>query len=246
MTKTVLLHGWGMNQGVWQLVRAPLQNALDEEVITLDLPGFGDEKRVPKPYSLEAGCDILASQIPDQSRIIAWSLGGLFALTLAQKYPQKVREIVLVASTPYFQQVPQWPGIKPDVLSLFMEQLSTAHDKTVDRFLAIQTMGSETAKADIKQLKAMLNEYPKASSEALSGGLEMLQQDDLRALFTSLKVPINGVFGRLDSLVPKRVIKPLTALRPDFEYYMLDKASHAPFISHPTEFISAIQSIIRT
>ena len=37
----VLLHGWGMNQGVWQVIKPELEFFHDGEVRCLDLPGLG-------------------------------------------------------------------------------------------------------------------------------------------------------------------------------------------------------------
>jgi len=36
----------------------------------------------------------------------------------------------------------------------------------------------------------------------------------------------------------------MQALNSDFEYEVIDKASHAPFISHKKEFLSAIKSML--
>ena len=51
-------------------------------------------------------------------------------------------------------------------------------------------------------------------------------------------------FGRLDSLVPYRAIEKMVVLNGDFEYEVIDKASHAPFISHKSEFLSAVKSML--
>ena len=116
-------------------------------------------------------------------------------------------------------------------------------EKTIERFLAIQAMGSESARDDIKQLKLLLNQYPAPKEQALSAGLDILQHDDLRAMFAQLTVPIVGIFGRLDALVPYRALKKMQALQPNFDYEVIDKASHAPFISHKEAFITALKSV---
>ncbi len=239
----VLLHGWGMNQGVWQVIKPELEFFHDGEVRCLDLPGFGNAQSIPTPYTLHAAAEQLSTQLNDQSILVGWSLGGLFALYIAAHWPDKVAKVVLVASTPFFAQTDEWPGIKPDVLNAFKDQLVSHREKTIERFLAIQAMGSESARDDIKQLKALLNQYPAPQEQALSAGLDILQQDDLRELFANLSVPVCGIFGRLDSLVPYRAIEKMHAIQPQFEYEVLDKASHAPFISHKAAFISALKSM---
>jgi len=90
----------------------------------------------------------------------------------------------------------------------------------------------------------LLNQYKAPENEALTAGLDILQNEDLRALFTHCPVPISAIFGRLDALVPYRAIAQMAALNTEFEYEVLDKASHAPFISHKNEFISAVKSML--
>lgn len=244
MKNVVLLHGWGMNQGIWQLQKNALSELTHHQVLTFDLPGFGDAAFVGEKYTLEAVTQQLSEQIPDNSVLVAWSLSGLVAINMAKQFPHKVSKIILVASTPFFAQSNDWPGIELNVLEMFMAQLVKNHGKTVERFLAIQAMGSEHAKQDIKVIKQLLNEFPEASELALAGGLEILKNDDLRADFSALTVPLTGIFGRLDSLVPCKAVSEMQSLNGQFKVDIINKASHAPFISHPDEFTNLLLSHI--
>ena len=187
---------------------------------------------------------LLSEELKPQSILMGWSLGGLFALYIAKHWPDKVSKIILVASTPFFAEQAHWPGIKANVLDQFKEQLVNHREKTIERFLAIQAMGSESAREDIKQLKQLLNKYSAPNTEALIAGLDILQNEDLRDLFTRCPVSIKAIFGRLDALVPYRAIAEMLVLNPEFEYEVLDKASHAPFISHKKEFLSIAKSML--
>ena len=42
----VLLHGWGMNNKVWELIRPELNFLFDGEVRALDLPGYGESQQL--------------------------------------------------------------------------------------------------------------------------------------------------------------------------------------------------------
>lgn len=230
----VLLHGWGVNQGVWQHLRQTLTDQVN--VMTPDLPGFGSSARFPQPYRLEAVVKQLAEQIPDNSLVCGWSLGGLVAVSLAEQYPHKVSRLALLAATPCFLAKDNWPGMAAGVMAQFADSLSRNLELTIERFLAIQAMGSSTARADIRQLKEAILTYPAGQPEALQGGLKLLAEEDLRQCFARLTLPVAGCFGRLDSLVPAAVIPLLQQLQPSGQFTLLNKASHAPFISHPVEF----------
>lgn len=232
----VLLHGWGVNQGVWQAVKTELTDQIT--VLTPDLPGFGTSTVFPQNYSLSAVTAQLAQQIPDNALLCGWSLGGLLAIALAADYPHKVQRLALIASSPRFLAKPDWPGMSPDVMKKFAEALQHNLPQTVERFLAIQAMGSQSAKTDTKTLKQAIMAYPEADPVALQGGLALLSEQDLSGKFSRLSIPVAGCFGRLDSLVPATVIPLLQQLQPSAEFTLLPKASHAPFVSHLPEFIT--------
>jgi len=240
----VFLHGWGMNKNVWQLLIPELESEISMPIKTFDLPGFGNELACPEPYNLANVANQVASKLADNSTLVGWSLGGLISLYIAKHYPEKVTKVILVASSPYFTEQESWPGIKPDVLKAFMSQLSANTNKTIDRFLAIQAMGSDTAKQDIKQLKQFIKSAPEPQEVALTTGLDFLLNEDLRQLFSELTIPVNGIFGSLDALVPIKAVDKIQALNAQFKAKIIPKASHAPFISHKAEFIKAIKETL--
>lgn len=240
----VLLHGWGISSVAWQLVLEPLEKNFD--VIQIDLPGFGvNAHDCPAEYSLDELVDKIAPHIPKQAIVVGWSLGGMVATRLATRYSDRVAALCLVASSPCFVEQDNWPGINASVLSSFAQLLKDDSNTTIQRFLAIQAMGSEHARDDIKWLKKVVLRQAKADMVALRGGLELLQHTDLRQELAQLAIPVRGIYGRLDSLVPRKTIEPLSKLLSDFEYTILKKASHAPFISHKDEFIELFNGYFR-
>lgn len=240
----VFLHGWGMNKNVWQLLIPELESEISMPIKTLDLPGFGDDQACPAPYNLATVANELAEKLSDNSTLVGWSLGGLISLYIAKHHPKKVAKVILVASTPYFTEQDTWSGIKPDVLKAFMSQLSANTNKTIDRFLAIQAMGSNSAKQDIKQLKQFIQSAPEPQEVALSTGLDFLLNEDLRTLFSELTIPMHGIFGALDALVPAKAVAKIQALNSNFNAHVINKASHAPFISHKSEFIKELKEML--
>jgi pimeloyl-[acyl-carrier protein] methyl ester esterase len=229
----VMLHGWGVNSAVF----TPLHESLSQyRVHYVDLPGFGHSQMVEG--GLSTWVDTLVAALPEHAIWAGWSLGGLVATQAALSYPQKIKGLITIASSPCFmaREDEAWPGIPPQVLNQFREQLGQNLPKTIERFLAIQAMGSETAKEDIKQLRDLVLARPLPNTRALTQGLNMLTDVDLRQQLIELQQPWLRIWGRLDGLVPKRVPPkmPITAQSVDV---MLAKASHAPFISHQQEFL---------
>jgi len=234
----VLLHGWGLNHGIW----LPLADALkqDYRVTLIDLPGFGFSHQVlPPSYNLDEVSAMVAKQLPENSIVLGWSLGGLVAQKLALM-ADNVAALALVASSPKFVESHNWPGIKPNVLAMFQQQLARDFAQTLDRFLAIQAMGSETPKTDLKKIKQLIQDLPLPNETALAGGLQILADADLRPHISAVKQPCLKIYGRLDSLVPAKAHGLISGLQPNAEQVVLNKASHGPFISHPQEFLDCL------
>ncbi|GIU38276.1 pimeloyl-ACP methyl ester esterase BioH [Shewanella schlegeliana] len=227
----VMLHGWGVNSAVF----TPLQGALTKyRVHFVDLPGFGDSQAVEG--DIHDWLNAILEVVPQQAIWTGWSLGGLVATLAAIHHPQRVSALCTIASSPCFMATEEWPGIPENVLSQFAQQLTHDLDKTIERFLAIQAMGSATAKGDIKQLRELVLAKPKAQQSALAQGLTMLERVDLRSQLPQISQPWLRIWGRLDGLVPRRVIKTMPQLSRSQDL-LLNKASHAPFISHQQEFV---------
>lgn len=230
----VLLHGWGMNSGAFHEFLPYL--TANFNVTTIDLPGFGDNNQfVPEPYSLEALSGAVEPLIPDGAVLAGWSMGGLIAQHIAIYQPEKLSGLITIASTPKFVAGKGWPGIEPDILGMFESQLEQDYRKTLDRFLMIQAMGSETARKDIKTIRNRIVTFPDPSALALRDGLGLLSSVDLRREIGRIQIPTLRLYGRLDSLVPTCGIDGIHELQPNADTVVLPHASHAPFISHPQQ-----------
>nr|WP_228517680.1 pimeloyl-ACP methyl ester esterase BioH [Aliidiomarina indica] len=240
----VLLHGWGLNQSIW----TPILDHLTAHyrVWTLDLPGFGESGWAATDADFSQACarvaDRLQGEITEPYVLAGWSMGGLIATQIALQQPQRIHSLVTIASSPYFLQSENWPGIKASVLEEFQRQLSTDLHKTIERFLAVQALGSPQARAEIKTMRSLLASKPAPHAEALKAGLEWLARVDLRQQLQHLQVPSIRLYGRRDSLVPAQVADHLQATlknSADRSHIFTDSA-HAPFMTEPDNFAAQI------
>jgi pimeloyl-[acyl-carrier protein] methyl ester esterase len=240
-TPIVLLHGWGLNSGVWQplLELFNQNNKHNFQVITIDLPGFGFNSGVDiEPYSLANICHYIEQVIDQPAIYLGWSLGGLIATEMALKYPEKVLALITVASSPYFveQGNDNWPGIKQSVLESFHSQLAQDTAKTISGFLKIQAMGSPHIRQDLKLITQLVMAEALPSQKTLTDSLALLSHCDLRQNLTTIEKPFLRLYGRNDSLVPKAVVTNINQLVPNSDQHIFEHASHAPFISHLSDF----------
>ncbi|QUM78293.1 pimeloyl-ACP methyl ester esterase BioH [Moritella sp. 24] len=245
----VLLHGWGLNSACWQSIVPLLSEHYRLHLI--DLPGFGfSHESYLASQSLADISDALDKVVPQNAIWLGWSLGGLCATHFALQHPQRVSALVTVASSPKFMaaetmdDLPAWAGIAGKVLAQFQQQLQQNLPQTINRFLAIQGMGSETAKQDIKQLKSLLAARPQPHAEALSNGLKLLETVDLRSQLPLLTMPFYRCYGRLDALVPQTAVNWINDYLPRSPCIIFQASSHAPFISEPDAFVNKLQDFI--
>lgn len=237
----VLLHGWGLNAQVWRCILPQLTPHF--RVHLADLPGYGRSGGFGA-LSLPAMAQTVLDQAPPRAIWLGWSLGGLVAAEAALSAPDRVAALISVASSPCFsaREEEGWPGIKPEVLTGFQHQLSQDFQRTVERFLALQTLGTESARQDARTLKDVVLSQPMPTAEVLNGGLDILRAADLRAALTRLDVPFLRIYGYLDGLVPRKVAEMLDERYPQSPSLVMRKAAHAPFISHPDEFCDALKA----
>ncbi|QOL26216.1 pimeloyl-ACP methyl ester esterase BioH [Thalassotalea sp. LPB0316] len=237
----VLLHGWGVNSAIFE----PLSQQLSPyfQVVCLDLPGFGDSINTsPIPYVLESVAEMVANQIPDNSILAGWSLGGLVATKIALNHSEKVSKLIHIASSPCFVVKDAWPGIKANVLASFHQQLDANISKTLSGFLKLQAMGSPHVREDIRLIQQLVEQKPQPSKLVLDSGLNILEQVDLRDQLANIQQPFLRIYGKLDSLVPNKAVELIDQLAPNSKSVVVEKASHAPFISHQVEFIDILKA----
>lgn len=236
----VLLHGWGLNAEVWHCIQEELASQFRLHLV--DLPGFGRSHGFGA-MPIDEMANVVLEHAPQKAIWLGWSLGGLVASQIALTHPERVQALVTVASSPCFAARDEWPGIKPEVLAGFQQQLSEDFKRTVERFLALQTMGTETARQDARMLKSAVLALPMPDVEVLNGGLEILKTVDLREPLAALAVPHLRIYGYLDGLVPRKVVPMLDELWPQSESLVIAKAAHAPFVSHPAAFCAALTAL---
>ncbi|CND37022.1 pimeloyl-ACP methyl ester esterase BioH [Yersinia alsatica] len=233
----VLLHGWGLNAGVWHCIIDRL--APHFRLHLVDLPGYGRSKGF-SAMSLTDMADIVLQQAPPQALWLGWSMGGLVASQIALSHPERVQGLITVSSSPCFTAHAEWPGIRPEVLAGFEQQLSEDFQRTVERFLALQTLGTESARQDARLLKAVVLQHQMPEVDVLTGGLEILRTADLRQGLAICTVPFLRIYGYLDGLVPRKVASLLDSAWPETQSVVMKGAAHAPFVSHPDDFSKLI------
>ncbi|MCA1805586.1 MAG: pimeloyl-ACP methyl ester esterase BioH [Xanthomonadaceae bacterium] len=236
-----LIHGWGLNGTIWSGLRAALE--ADYRVTAVDLPGHG---RSPGgTFDLDSASIALREAAPPQAHWIAWSLGGLLALHAARPAPERITGLTLVASSPRFVQAPDWPHAVPAaVLAQFLDELQQDYRATLNRFLALQVRGSAEAGGTLRALRGQLFAHGEPDPTALAAGLAILRDADLRPGLDGITLPLQFIMGERDTLIPAAAARACVARAPAAQLEVIAGAGHAPFLSHPREFLAALRPFL--
>src|SRR5690606_24519056 len=137
-----------------------------------------------------------------------------------------------------------WPhGVGVDVFQQFGADLALDWRGTVERFLALEVIGSQHAHDDLRTLRAQLMAHGEPAPRVLADGLRILEATDLRDALPGLRVPSLWIAGRRDRLVPPATVQAAAGLAPQGRFLGIAGAGHAPFLHHAGTVARAIAQL---
>ena len=238
--KVYLIHGWAANRHVFDdlIPRLPT----DWDIRALDLPGHGDAP-FAEPFDIAAIAETFAAQIDTPAHILGWSLGGLVALHLAARQPDKVRSLCLTASFARLTADADYPeGLSNPALGKMVGAFRQDYAKHIKQFLQLQLLHTPNAAEIIGNILPDLSRH--GAPPALQAALDAVNQADARPLLSSIQAPSLLVFGQKDAITPPRMGEYLNRHLADSELVLMEKAAHAPFLSHADEFAERYRGFV--
>jgi len=237
----VLLHGWAVHGGVL----APLVEALADRCTmhVVDLPGHGGSRDCGLPLEPSACVAAIAAATPP-AIWLGWSLGGLIALTAALEHPQQVRGLAMLCATPKFARDESWPwGSDATLVHQLALDLEVDYHATIERFLALEAMGSPDPRAELRRLRELAFARGEPDLRVLQEGIRILETRDLRARLPGLRQQNAWIAGRRDRLVPPQAME-WSAQQAHGRFVQIERAGHAPFFTHADDVAQALQPLL--
>lgn len=171
----LMLRGLSRQQGHWgtfpkQLAQRFLSQGIQAEFVFEDLPGFGERFRESSPVTIEAIADQLAgciSEVSGKLQLLGLSMGGMLALELANRYPEKCQSLVMINSsvkpTARFYQ-----RLQPSAYSAFLKAFLLPSRKLSEaRILAISSERYHQDEALLDTWLYFRRKYPPSRVAAL-------------------------------------------------------------------------------
>jgi poly(3-hydroxyoctanoate) depolymerase len=234
----LLLNGIGANIEMWE---APATWLPGRHLIMVDLPGTGDSRALRMPVRM-SGYARLVVRVLDQlgiehTDVLGYSWGGALAQQLAHTAPNRVRSLVLAATTPGLGGRPPPPW----VIAL-MATPGRYYSRTYLRIIAPIVFGSDPTAADAASGAARLRRPP--SLVGYSQQLYAISGWSSRRWLRRLDVPVLVLTGSRDPLVPQRNAKILSRSIPGAQRRVVD-GGHLFLLEQPEEGCQAIGAFLQ-
>lgn len=241
----VLIHGWTHDHHSMQ----PIIDLLSPhyKVTAVDLPGCGESEWGESINSVNDAADTVLSSLPENAIYIGWSWGGAVCQSIAGRFPERVKQLVLIGSVPKFIEGPDWPAFpQPGFAAAFGEHLnneSAFKNLIFDMYTA--EFGDQQGCAIHQILVDRIKQHGLIIPLPVQKrGLEIIDAADLRQEFSDITCPIDFIIGSEDGAVPVDWDK-IKALNANAKVSFIPGAQHFPFMTHPDEFNKLLMSILQ-
>ena len=242
-TPLVLLHGYPLDARIWSAQREALSDQF--QVITPDLPGFGESKS-SDPFTIQSLADdvhaLLQALGATQCVLGGLSMGGYVALAYARKYLPELRALVLIDT--------RAEGDSPQGKEARMKAIETARTQG-SREIASQMLpkmlapGAQNARPELaKQLMTIMESCPALTIEHAL--LAMRDRADQTAELPSLALPTLILVGDGDAITPPSVAESMQRAIPSAQLTIIHGAGHMTPMEQPDQVNRAMRMFLQT
>ena len=203
MTPLLFIPGAGGSASFWRPVADRLADLGPTHLI--GLPGFGGLPADPSIQSLGDLFDWLLERLPPgPSHVVAQSMGGVLAVRLALEHPERVRRLVLVATSGGVDVArlggsdwrPEYRASLPDVPPWFMEDRTDLTDRLHEvraRTLLLWSDSDEVSPVSIARFLA--ESIPDAGVVTVAGGTHAFANERPEAVAAVIRTFLAGRKG---------------------------------------------------
>jgi pimeloyl-ACP methyl ester carboxylesterase len=218
------------------------------EVITFDPPGSGRSPRPPRLDMAETiGCveeALSACHVSGSVPVLGHSQGGVAALALALRRPERVRRLVLVCTSaggPSFMRAHGaiWNRSHPDFWRFaLLATLHVAWRRAAPEILMNNLIFSDSyvARTLFTPVPVGLRDWLRPSRPRADWGRRVARRLDYRARLSEVRTPSLVIAGRHDPQMPPDCSVELADGIPDARLAVLEGSGHYPFIEEPAQF----------
>jgi malonyl-CoA O-methyltransferase len=228
MINLVLIHGWGCDSRTWQPLVESLQRFAS--ITLIDLPGFGAAEPLPD-FLLDEVLDKIAVQLPQDAVVMGWSLGGMLAVQLAARFPERIRAVITLAANLKFVAASDYPAaMAAEINRQFNQGFAQDPQATLKLFCGLLAQGDADERSLLKQLR---RQDAGAVTQNWLQALQLLTALDNRPAFAQLTQPGMHLLAEKDALVPVAAAELMAQINSRQEIHIVENTAHALHWSNP-------------
>ena len=235
----VLLHGIGAT--AWRHQFDAFAN--DYTVIAWYAPGYGRSSDPGDDWVMADYADVLASLCDalgiERTHVLGQSWGGMLAQVFYARHPERVRSLVLSATSLGGRAQPEEERLAR--LNVRLRELETMTPREMARARWPAVLSPDPAPAVRDEVIEMLAQIrPVGYRRAAIVASEL----DTRAILPTIAVPSLVIAGEHDAVIPPVVRTRLIAEIPDAQSVTIPDAGHFAFIEQPARYNAAVQAFL--
>lgn len=230
--RVVLLHGVGLDQTMWDLVR----DLLPDSAVYLDLPGHGDQPALRQATTLQKLADDIAARLPDGLiQLVGFSLGGLIAQRLAIDMPDKI--VSVVAASTVCERTEEERAMVKTRLVTAQQDFGMSTQRSLERWYPTDTeVPAELVEHTRKVLESNDHESFVYAYEVFATADRQIAPE-----LGSIRQPLLAITGELDPGSTPQMSQRLVDAVPNGTVQIIPGARHMLPHEAPTIFVQHIQ-----
>jgi pimeloyl-[acyl-carrier protein] methyl ester esterase len=238
----LFLHGWGMSSRVWRYQVEGFSNRF--KIVNLDFRGHGGSSP-SDDYSFETLAEDVKEFIAGLSlgsvSLVGWSMGGSVALIAASRYPETVKTLTLVSTTPKFVASEDFPHGQPEAM---LRRLSRQIDRDLNKAMVefCSLMFEEEGITEEVWETVATKGWP--SKDTLRGYLKTLADTDLRTELAKIGQPTMIIHGMLDQIAFHQAAVFMADKIKRVRLETHHDEGHAPFLTRPDWFNDELEGFL--
>ena len=238
----VFLHGVGGDSASWTPQIETFSG--EHRAVAWDMPGYGGSpalERMTFPALAESLAGLLDRLGLDRAHLVGHSMGGMVAQEFAATRPDRVRTLVLSATSPAFGR-PDGNFQKRFVEARIapLDNGSTMADLADEM---VETMLGPSADADGAAIaRRSMAAVPEATYRA---AIACLVTFDRRDALAGYEMPVLVLAGDTDTNAPAPMMEKMASRIPGAEYVCMAETGHLGNLENPAAFNEAIGNFLR-
>ncbi len=230
----LLSNSLGSTHHMW----GPQLTAFEERflVIRYDTRGHGASPVPAGPYSIDDLTDDVVALLDglgiERAHVVGLSLGGMTAMRLAARNPDRVNRLALLCTGAQLPPAQAWLDRAATVRAHGSAAVAEA---VVARWFTPELLSAwPAARRDAEQMVAS------TPAEGYAGCCEAIAELDLREQLSSISAPTLAIAGADDPATPPDKLEEIVAAIPDSRLVIVERAAHLANAEQPAIVTSAL------